>query len=823
MADVKNYLPENLKNASDAFTQALIQAINVNDEFVLQTIQACIDQLYLSTANGKYLVQLGEEQGFTMPANSGLDIRAYRVLVPLMVSAPKQIRRTIDEMLQAFYGLDRTKPSIAASIAEPYNLVSGDNIFIETESGRIDVSILAGQVSDITNITAAELAAVLNTVQNYYVADTKIERSTNQRYLRITSRSEGANAFVRIVGGTVQNVMQFPFVRETSQETGTIWNVTKDSAYTDVTRFTWNGLGTNPLVYLVQPGDAVSIRGLIDGVTPISKLNGSYEVLDSGYDYFVFRNQSFGYASATITQTEDNTIFFTSSRKSILFDQPEYALTGETVYNTATITVPAIPPLARRFLSGSAHMHGYEGNVIEFTRGSLKVSLPVGLEQPQAENAFVISNKRMRYDFSGMPYRTYFSDEATEPTYNVITGGDDIKELPFTSPALTGIDSIYASVNGEEFVLSISPRHGLFRGWGFTIGGATAFGNITLGQINQEHVVTKVINDHTIVLRIKDVNGQYIKFSGISFGPFDVYRESVTRADQADFYLQFPSSGAATASGLVVDSVFKIDSTLGTNTDAYYGTNLRFRLLRVTAIDGAKIYFVAGFGPGLSGQVIDEGYGLRDGHFGGSLITYHFDQTSAYNIANVMAGFKVCFMAATKQVNPEYVGSYIYDPLGLETTVGVSGFIANTTQILLKGSNENIVFVDKVTDVLDGQDYPKTGSVVIDYGSDKFEGPIRYIAVIANQSGPSQIILDPAYRYKFSHSVGAKIQQISQNYPFTPGIDGSSYPVYLTGTAQARNTLFALLELLIASGIFLEANVLLPELLYDDVAIQPFA
>src|SRR5690606_5924348 len=156
--------------------------------------------------------------------------------------------------------------------------------------------------------------------------------------------------------GTAQNVIQFPKLIETTQYAGITWDVTKEATYTDVTRFTWNGVGTNPRLYNARPGDFVTIRGLVDGAEELSKLNGSYELIDVGYDYFVIRNDKFPYTTATVIQPEDNTLFFTSSDKNTLYDLEEYAILSETEEATTTITVPAIPPLARRFLSGSAHL-----------------------------------------------------------------------------------------------------------------------------------------------------------------------------------------------------------------------------------------------------------------------------------------------------------------------------------------------------------------------------------------------------------------------------------------------------------------------------------
>jgi hypothetical protein len=67
------------------------------------------------------------------------------------------------------------------------------------------------------------------------------------------------------------------------------------------------------------------------------------------------------------------------------------------------------------------------------------------------------------------------------------------------------------------------------------------------------------------------------------------------------------------------------------------------------------------------------------------------------------------------------------------------------------------------------------------------------------------------------------VQYIHTNSPYAPGVDGSAYPFYITGTAEARNTLFELAELLVAAGIFIEEDVLLPALRYDDTAIEPFS
>lgn len=83
-------------------------------------------------------------------------------------------------------------------------------------------------------------------------------------------------------------------------------------------------------------------------------------------------------------------------------------------------------------------------------------------------------------------------------------------------------------------------------------------------------------------------------------------------------------------------------------------------------------------------------------------------------------------------------------------------------------------------------------------------------------------MVDPAYKYKFSHPIGDKVQFIHETQPYTPTKFGKDFPVYVTGTTQAREAMFTLIKSLVAAGIFIEKEVILPDLRYDDVMIPIF-
>ena len=111
---------------------------------------------------------------------------------------------------------------------------------------------------------------------------------------------------------------------------------------------------------------------------------------------------------------------------------------------------------------------------------------------------------------------------------------------------------------------------------------------------------------------------------------------------------------------------------------------------------------------------------------------------------------------------------------------------------------------------------------MLGYGTDKFEGPINYYATIQN-TGQNQILIDPAYRFKKTHTAGTTAQYIHARVPLSPSRDGTDYQAYITGTNSARNTMFKLFDLLVAAGIFVDQNVLIPKLRNGDPSASPFA
>jgi hypothetical protein len=481
-----------------------------------------------------------------------------------------------------------------------------------------------------------------------------------------------------------------------------------------------------------------------------------------------------------------------------------------------------VPPLTLRFLGGSAHLQGGELNIIDFSRTYVQFELPGGVDAPVDVNQFLIANDHIRYDFATPRYETYISDGDTNvPIYQISPFESDNTVFPYTTSTSIGSNSVYATVDSPFIRIKFPFPHGLYKGWGFNLSVSSGAGNYLLADLNDEHVVKTVLSATEVLTTIKTSTGAPKLFSGFNFGPVDVYRHSLMQADGSDFYLDYPSSAALLADGFSVGDVFKFDPLQGTDIHPFYAGELKYKKLAVTSITNTglihRVNFTAGFGPGGSGLIIQSAEGFRSGYLGGAS-TYYLDKLSVHNEEAVFPGLKAVFLNVTKSANEGYVGSFVFDSQGEKTGVTVSQNTANLTDNILKGEALSVLQVDSLTT---NGDFPTSGKIVIGYGTNRYEGPITFFATIDNLSS-KQIVIDPAYKFKFSHPIGDKVQFIHSIQPYTPGKFGTDFPVYVTGTTQARDAMFILIKELVAAGIFIEEEVILPDLRYDDSMIQVF-
>lgn len=808
---IEKHMPAFMKDVRTGFLARLKEAINAEFCRLSETKERIDDQFFLATAEGIYIIKLAASRGFTMPENSGLDIDSFKVLAPIMVSEPKQIRSTIVELIKVFYSKDILNPSVISTRLDNFPLVDGDNLIVETERGTVNISFLAENFNDISDVSAVEITSLLNASQDLFTAVTVFDRATRRNKVNLISKTSGADAFIAVRGGTAQNVLQFDKLIETANNQTTEWKATKATSISDELIFEWTGVGTPPDIFKAKKGDIVTIRGLAEPT-----LNGTYVLDDVGYVYFKVKSTVFNSPAVTFTQPADDSIVFTSQEKNTLFDKAEYAFVSEIVNNTLTITVPAVPPLARRSLKGSTHLQGVDRDLLDFTRNTVTVKRNVEYKNPVPKNTFVIRTPSNPYDYLEY-YKTSSVDGNTDnPTYGM-EFDHDYSVLPHTLPEPIGEDSLKAEQGSEEIVVTTPFRHGLRAGWGVTISDATGQGNITPAMINTQHVVRRVLNKNQYVIRLFDSDSRPIKFDDTPFGPFDIHRLSSVQADGADFYLEFPTPADAVSSGLLPGFTFEVNPTSGTEISLFLARALKYdRILIVTSIVGNRVFFKTGLGIGTEGLIAQGMTAFRSAPFGGPDIKHHFDKASDWNQERVMDNLSIMFLEDIEPENPKFLGSYVFNPTDEKFPVTITDVIGKTDQVIFKGETRQIL------EITSDASFPSSGEVVFDYGNWDYEGPVKYSAFIEN-GNTKQLVLDASYRFKFSHLKGTSVYLIKDRKPYTPKVDGSDYPAYITGTTDARNTMFKLVSQLTAGGIFIEKNVIIPDLKYEDISLSPFS
>lgn len=290
---------------------ALIAAIGAGDQYLKQLAQDVYEQLFISTAGGKYLDRLLADEGLQRPAGVGISDDVFRNL-GIKINANKLTIESFLDVLEVFYGPDALRATID-SVVGPYNIQNGDDLILKIEGLEVPVTFLSTDFTTVGQATALEVSAAITRALRLagvtaYAASV-LDVPSDANLVRIYSGALGLRGALQVLGGKAQNVLRFPTAIATTQVTGTEWQVdtpaSLSSLNADKARITYIG-GTDPTLSLVHIGDYANIYG-----SPFNASNqGAYIITDVGADYFEVQNvQAVAQASVTQIATNDITFF----------------------------------------------------------------------------------------------------------------------------------------------------------------------------------------------------------------------------------------------------------------------------------------------------------------------------------------------------------------------------------------------------------------------------------------------------------------------------------------------------------------------------------
>lgn len=373
---LRSYLNPAIKGAN---VNSVLQALATSSSYLVNSVEAVNENLFITTASAQYLDLLLAQYGVTRPPSVGIADDVFRE-IGLQVKNRKQVRDLINNLLDIVFGDEFCKATNSSTMVEPYNLNDGDTLIISFDGGAsVTIPFQTANFVDIHNAMAIEVADAIVaylTSQNLTGLAT-IKNTGFGNFVELVSSTIGPRSSVTVLGGSAQNVLVFPSPVSAGGNASTQWTL---SAQSDgKIRFTWSG-GANPNLGKLSPGNYVNVYG---GGFASSSNVGSFTIIDAvggvaGSSYFEIYNPVG--TTGIITQGSDTAVLFFNPIKKTILSTGYYAALYQTETNVVQIFLPATTKVIRRGRIGSAHLH-------DPPRGTFTL-----LAQPSSGDSFSITS-----------------------------------------------------------------------------------------------------------------------------------------------------------------------------------------------------------------------------------------------------------------------------------------------------------------------------------------------------------------------------------------------------------------------------------------------
>lgn len=350
------------KNFSPAFNgkawDAVITSLAVGDSIVASNTQLAFDQMFVSSASGRYLNRKTGDVGISRPVGVGMADELFRRL-SIIISNQKLTQESVLEVLEIFYGSENLRSWIS-SIKGPFAFTDGDWQDLLVDGKRATVTFRTGDFTNIGIASATETAAVFNrSFQNIVKAFAKVHTDVDLgQAVRLYSGLGLASSIVA-VGGRGQNVLQFPqriTVYIATAGALPTWNITTIPTEGRL-RFTVTG-PTGLDLSTIREGDFVNIYGNEfqsdnRGTFTVVKVYVAYP-LGILTQYFEIVNRN-GVAQLGLAQVADESIFYFRPVKSITSKRNGVSvLQGDGVLN---VNLPVTTQAVNRGYLTAAYLH----------------------------------------------------------------------------------------------------------------------------------------------------------------------------------------------------------------------------------------------------------------------------------------------------------------------------------------------------------------------------------------------------------------------------------------------------------------------------------
>lgn len=114
-------LPSYYKAEANTMIRGLLQSWAISDDEIEVQIQETKNSIFQETAEGRFLDFLGSNVGVNREPELGISDADFRNLIPVLSFKPKQVRQTIIDLLDVFWGPGFTRANVNSGNTETYN------------------------------------------------------------------------------------------------------------------------------------------------------------------------------------------------------------------------------------------------------------------------------------------------------------------------------------------------------------------------------------------------------------------------------------------------------------------------------------------------------------------------------------------------------------------------------------------------------------------------------------------------------------------------------------------------------------------------------
>ena len=348
---------------------ALTAADGDRDQEMSDLLEDVKRELSFLTADGIYLDRIASNLKIIRDYRVGMSDTSFRKYIYTMSYAPKQIKKTIDDILDIFYSKEHTTAYVASTVPETYTLKDGWTL--EYLVDRTNIETIRFTTSNFANINAAtamEIVSVINTQALYSFAAPDYNLQNNVNYVRIYSNTLGTAGSIEITGGLSNIALKFEnFNTDAGNGFATTWQISKVGETVSFTRLAGMSYGPS---YIAE-GDIV----LID--VPGYETSAYITSVNLNTGTFSFVNSAAPSGTVIWNQTLETQIKFMKPYLYTSFMRESRALCWDIQNNSFIVELPPTPSVLEYKEAGAGRTNNYIDRVSAYINStSLDVSHP---------------------------------------------------------------------------------------------------------------------------------------------------------------------------------------------------------------------------------------------------------------------------------------------------------------------------------------------------------------------------------------------------------------------------------------------------------------